>query len=236
MSQYLGRRYLQGPDSVLSGTSSPDGVLTAPKGTLFVNTTTGSVWLNTNGGTMWRIFGTSQSPWVSGRYYFCPNATTFGVAATLGVGTLRVIPFYVPNQITIATIGSEATVAGDSGSKIRLGVYADDGTGRPGNLVVDAGQIAGDSASGAQEITLGSTVLGPGPYWVGAVVQSVVTTQPTVRISTGGVIPCDAGTSIPSAGAAYWGFFRTGVTGALPATFVVEGQHSLAPRVFIKVA
>lgn len=178
--------------------------------------------------------GNAISPnWASGRYYFCPNTNSLSTSAALGNGTLRAVPFYVPNPVSITKVGSEITVVGEAGSKLRLGIYTDDGTGRPGTLVVDAGQIAGDSAT-VQEITLGTPVaLGPGWYWAAAAVQSAPTTQPTVRIASIMTAPTDVGTAIPTAGLGTYGWGSTGITGAFPATLTVT-PVSTAARIFVK--
>lgn len=175
-------------------------------------------------------------PWASGRYYFLPPFASVTTSATMGVATLRAVPFWVPNRVTLSRLGAEITSAGDAGSKLRLGIYADDGTGRPGALVIDAGQINGDSAT-VQELTI-SQVLRPGVYFACSVVQSVTTTQPTVRtVSPQGLLPnTDAGTSIPGAAATAVGFSQSSVTAALPSVWTGTATSGSVPRIFGKVA
>jgi hypothetical protein len=179
--------------------------------------------------------GTPNAPgWASGRYYMCPNTNSLSTSAALGNNTLRAVPFYVPNAVSVAKVGSEITIVGEAGSKLRLGIYADDGTGRPGALVVDAGQIAGDSAT-VQEITLGTPVpLGPGWYWAAACVQSAPTTQPTVRLASIMTAPTDCGTTIPSAGLGTYGWGATSISGAFPSTLTPTSAISTAARIFVK--
>ena len=175
----------------------------------------------------------------SGFYYIPVSRGTTGTSATLNNGNLRLAPFYVPNTTVISKIGGEVTSAGEAGSKLRLGIYADNGKGYPGALVVDAGTINGDSAT-VQEITLGSTVtLNPGLYWIGAAVQLVTTTQPTVRTVNTQVdqpqIPVS--TSAPSSNQTASSLQMTGVTGALPSTFsTTVNPSTTAARLFFKVA
>ena len=173
---------------------------------------------------------------LSGHYYLpiCQNTQT---SAQTGTGTLRLAPWVVPHAVTLSRIGGEVTTIGDVGSKYRLGVYADDGTCLPGALVLDAGQIAGDSAT-VQELTIDLT-LQPGVYWTGGVTQAVTTTQPTIRVtSTGwdGPFLLPLGSSAPTAGMTASGVLMTGVTGALPSTFTYGASGSSAPRVHVKVA
>lgn len=179
-----------------------------------------------------------MKPWVSGRYYFAPNSSGSSTSAVLGVGTLRMTPFWVPNQVTLARIGIAVTLIGDVGSLFRLGIYNDDGNGRPGTLVLDAGTILGDSAT-AQEITI-SQALAAGQYHIGGAVQVVTITQPTMQIhlaTSMGLVPVDVQTVIPNANLTNLGFSQAAVTGALPATFTASpSMIGAVPRVFVKVA
>ena len=139
-------------------------------------------------------------------------------SATLGVGTFRMARGFVPSTVTIARIGAEITSAGEAGSKLRLGIVAEDAD----TLILDAGTINGDSAT-VQEITLGTPlVLTRGYYFWGAAVQVVASSQPTVR-TVGSLVDTghwmSVGTTIPSAGGAIQGYSKTGVTGALPSSF-----------------
>lgn len=144
-------------------------------------------------------------------------------SATLGVGTLRLCPFYLPVPMTIAGLAVEVATVGDTGSKIRLGLYADTGYGMPGQLIVDAGQVAGDVVSADAEAALATPLtLGPGWYWSAAVVQAVTTTQPTLRalgsngLPSGFLLALAYGKSAPGANASALCYTQTGVTGALP--------------------
>lgn len=174
----------------------------------------------------------SPPPWVSGRYYFTPNGTV-ATSASLGPATLRVAKKYVPNRVTITRMGAEITTVGDAGSKLRLGIYADDGTGRPGSLVLDAGTINGDSAT-VQEIAGLATTIGPGWYWFGGAIQLVTVTQPTIRFLNEPDREMDIA-AIPTAGQLVVGFTMTGVTGALPSTFTVASANNGVPRTFVKL-
>lgn len=176
----------------------------------------------------------------SGMYYQATPSTSISTAV-LGIGVFRATPFHVPNDVTLSSIGLEVTAAGDAGSRLRIGIYADDAFGYPKVLVADCGTIAGDVVAVA-EIAV-ALKLTAGTYWVGAVPQLVTTVQPTVRALTpaSGVsseaIPLTPGTTpsanlIPS-----FGFSTLGVTAALPATFqTVVAQSGTAPRIFVKIA
>lgn len=176
-------------------------------------------------------------PFQSGRYYFLPNWTAATTSATLGNQTVRATPFWVPNLCTVSELDAEVTVVGQAASTFRIGIYGDDGTGRPGSLVLDAGTIAGDAvAVGA--ITGLSTVLAPGVYWIAGCVQGAGTTQPTMRtVNPLGIAPnLDAGTVRPTAGATVVARSMTGVAGALPATWTDAGTAGSVARFTAKFA
>ncbi len=176
-------------------------------------------------------------PWPSGYYLFTAGAHLVTTNASLGTGTLRVLPWMVTKTISITRIGAEISTIGDVGSKLRLGIYSDNGSCYPGSLLIDAGQIAGDSAT-IQELTV-SQSLTAGLYWVGGVVQSVTTTQPTVRVPSNWFPPITLPmqTTIPTANTTTIGYSMTGVTGALPGTFsATPATAGSVPRVFVKTA
>lgn len=157
-------------------------------------------------------------------------------SSALGNGTLRLSPIYISRPTVLTRIGLQVTVIGDVGSTVRLGIYADDGSFYPNALVLDAGTIAGDSAT-VQEITI-SQSLGKGVYWIGAAVQGVTVTQPTIRtVSSSGMASTvdAAATNVTNAGNSAQ--IMTGVTGALPASFSSTVTTSnLAPRMIWKLA
>jgi hypothetical protein len=167
----------------------------------------------------------------TGRYY-CPvaNQTT----GTLATGQLRLSPIWIPQQRTFDRISTNCTVAAAS-STVRLGIYADTGSGYPGTLVLDAGTVD-TSMTGLKEITI-SQALAPGLYWIGGVMQGGT---PTVRVNSGNVTSV-AGLMWGETLSAVMGnnpgcsFEETGVTGALPATFTstISRQNTaicVAPR------
>lgn len=173
----------------------------------------------------------------SGTYYFTASPATSGTTNALGVNNLRVYPWIVTETVTLVKIGAEVVAAGDAGSKFRMGIYVDDGNGRPGARVYDAGQIAGDVV-GSQDLTINVT-LPPNIYWIGGVVQSVTTNQPTMRTIGGAWHPpiaVSAGTTTPGVAATVLGCSLPGVTGALPAPFGSAFGAGVAARIFIKTA
>lgn len=175
-------------------------------------------------------------PLSSGRYYRFPNCALS--TQLLTAGRVLAIRHFIPTTTTLDRIGAEITTIGAVDAVVRLGIYADDGTGRPGARLLDAGTIDGMSAT-VQEIAI-STVLPRGWTWFVAVGQGS-STMATVRSpSLTGVYPPAWGTdytaSIPTAGLSAFGYRNDGVTGALPATFTVSALSAAACAIFGRVA
>jgi lysophospholipase L1-like esterase len=168
-------------------------------------------------------------PLLSGSYTII-GAPASNTTNGFGNGNLRAIGWYLPHGKFLTRIGSEVSTVGQVGSKIRLGLYADDGSMRPGALLVDAGQIAGDSAT-FQDLTLGTPLwLPPGLYWAAAVVQAVTTTQPTLRTGTA-LIPITHTSATTNTST--W-FHQNSETGALPAAFIPSGGSNVTPRIHVR--
>lgn len=164
-------------------------------------------------------------PWKAGRYYL-PISPGAAGAATLGNNTCRAVPALIGQATPIVRLGAEITAAGQAGSVLRLGVYADDGTGYPGALIVDAGTIPGDAVAVA-ELTVAAT-LPAGLVWFAAVVQNAPTTQPTVRTASNPAlpIPVPIGPTLPGPSVTAVGYATAGLSGALPATFPAGGSNA----------
>ncbi|UUG69986.1 glycoside hydrolase [Arthrobacter phage Zucker] len=170
----------------------------------------------------------------AGTYNYTLPCTGTTTNNSLGNGTLRATPWYVPRAVTVSRIGAEITAAGDAGSTLRLGIYAGDGSGYPGALVAGTEATIPADAVAVAEATINATI-NPGVYWVVAVVQGVTTTQPTVRVPANVMVSIGR-PSIPSANNSDICYAQTGVTGALPATFSTSiSTAGQAPRVFVKV-
>jgi hypothetical protein len=170
-------------------------------------------------------------------YFFPVSGHSATTNAGMGNGTLRLAPWVVTQRLTIDRMGAEITTVGEAGSRLRLGIYADNGFAYPGALVIDAGQIAGDVVAVTDAAAL-SLALAPGLYWIGGAIQSAPTTQPTLRITQNWTPPVPiASAGIFGANATLIGYAQSGVTGALPSQFssTVSGSGSV-PRVHVRAA
>jgi hypothetical protein len=177
-----------------------------------------------------------QKP-IAGQYGHIGNSAATSTSNTLGGGSVRVYPVPIFDTWTISRIGAEITAAGTAGSLLRLVVYRDTGSGRPGDLEFDGGTIDGSSAT-VQEITVSKTFV-PGNYWFGGVLQGTLTSQPTVRVVNppmelpGMVL---AGLTIPGANGVLAGYLDSSGLTVLPSPFTVTGNAGSAPRIFVKFA
>lgn len=126
-------------------------------------------------------------------------------------GALFVHPFPIPRALTATRIGVDITIVGSAGSLVRMGIYLDDGTGKPGALLLDAGTVIGTGA-GLILATI-SQALSPGFVWVGAVNQGAPVTNATLGYFNIGTFPSPFG-----GGGYFQAWSAAGVTGALPAS------------------
>lgn len=154
---------------------------------------------------------------------FAPVATT----AVLAQDTTRAAPFMVSRPVTVDRIGIAVTVPA-VGATVHLGIYADDGAGRPGARVLDAGNAEADTI-GTRELTV-SQYLAPGLYWL---VVGAKGGAPAVGALTGGggwMIQQDS----------YTGSVKIGYAGAmagaaLDASFGAVTLTPEVPRILVRV-
>lgn len=145
---------------------------------------------------------------VSGLYYHGTHCVV-GSAGALTLNELYAAPFQVGNLCRFDRIVSPSLAV--ASSLVRLGIYADD-RGRPGALILDAGQVSCASA-GNNAITIDVTL--KGVVWLAAVGQSVAPSLSRygyhVNPLVGCVSPYGTGGAI--------GYSQGSISGALPSTW-----------------
>ena len=197
-----------------------------------------------------------QAPisYVAGNYYFFNSPQSGTTSAGLASDRVQTSAALITNPLTLSKLGIEFSAAGDPSSVYRIGIWNDDGYGRPGTLLLDAGTIstgsgnAGDVASGgtpgAYEVGANIT-LAPGLYHVGGAIQGVNTTKPTLRIVSINTVPHTGPSGAGSLSSLYSnptsaGWIKDAVSGSLgDLTGTVTRNSSssnAAPRIFFKVA
>jgi Pectate lyase superfamily protein len=241
------------PTRAISGAVTDGSYLAPPLvGTQGIDVTNNRLYVKTAAGT-WHYAQLSDTPAPAPQTtfktasYFTGNISVT-TSAILGNGTLRLAPLWLSVPVGITAVGIDFSVAGDAASLFRMAIYADDGTNYPGALLLDcgsvstgtgnAGTVATGGTPGVYMNTLGSTLSLPaGMYWVGGVLQGVTVTQPTLRVAQ--FMNFSAGnTAVPVAAAVSAGYSNTGITSALPSTFVAFGTNAggIAPRIIMRLA
>ncbi len=146
------------------------------------------------------------------------------------------VPITIPGQCVLSNINLlNVTVAGGTGTTIRMGIFYDY-KGSPVHMLVDAGTIAATS-TGAKSITFSTAVKIqiPGQYWLAAVANtSSSSTMPTTSSLAGHdpriYAPTLAGVLRPSC------FTLTGQTGAFATISGPNGVASAAPELYVTVS
>ncbi|HEX4111539.1 MAG TPA: hypothetical protein VH020_03305 [Stellaceae bacterium] len=101
--------------------------------------------------------------YISGHYYFPPNANGITTATLGSANMLYAVPFYAWLSQTFTKIGIDVAT-GAASTSCEIGVYNNNG-GVPGSLLVDAGNVS-VASTGIQEVTGVSIPLAQGWYWL----------------------------------------------------------------------
>jgi hypothetical protein len=159
--------------------------------------------------------------------------STFQMAASVEYA----MPIWIVGHGTLDRLGVEVTIAGTAGTLIRLGIRGDDGSTRPGSVLLDAGTVAGDAITAGVELTV-SLAVTPGLHWFTATAQSTGATLPTLRAESGDLAPISLGSLTGSlSGSARVAYTTSAtVTGALPGTYPISSTTGAAPRIVARVA
>lgn len=147
-------------------------------------------------------------------------------------------PFYVKKGVPLDRIGLKVLTAGQAGSLIRLGVYADTGGGAPGARLADGGTIDGTLAQFSAK-AIGLTTVDY-VIWLAALFTASPTNAPTVDAYGPPGFAEVAGPDAAPDRAGRVGYYTT-ATPALPATAptLASGllqSNSNIPRVLVRVA
>lgn len=166
------------------------------------------------------LYGFIKGATYNRRYTAMNQAVALGTA---GVGAtanaLRVLPFIPPMDITADRICCNCTTL-YSGGKIRLGIFADNGSLYPGALLVDSGDIACDAA-GFKDVTISQALVGGALYWIGYVVNGI-TTLAFSKIAAG-TTPSIMGVSAANPPVVGMGWTVAHTYGALPNPYTAGG-------------
>ncbi len=190
-------------------------------------------------GVAWAASGVPNRIRTGASYYH--SAPGFGQTAanSSAVSRLHTCPWPVDRPCFIDRIGLYVTVA-VAASTVRLGIYADDGTGIPSALLLDAGTVD-SSTTGFKELTVLSP-LASGVYWVAAAQQGGASPISWI-VASGDAQFAPMGLKVNSSTGAviaqyvHNGYYQAGVTGSLPNPMVpaFNDLTTRAPRVVMRV-
>ncbi len=170
--------------------------------------------------------------------YMTAFVTGATASSTQAVGFMACVPFHVsrPRPLRIDAMNADCTAAIAS-AVLRLGIYtAHPDTGRPFQLIIDAGTISG-ATTGAKTITLPRIIeLPSGTYWIATLAEGASNaTYRTATTYVGNI----ANPATPSS-SAIGGVELAGVpTGALPSfapAALAWGALAGHPRVLLREA
>lgn len=163
----------------------------------------------------------------SGAWHKFPAYGANGTA-NVPAGRMFALPIWPGRSCTLTGMAGNVTLA-LVGGQIRMGLYASNGT-LPTSLVADYGTVAAD-LTGVKQITSMSTALRPTLYYLVIGRQGGALNLGLTTLATGDPIVSEA---TPSFAGNLNAYYMTGVTGALPASFTVEGTDT-GPAVQVRL-
>ncbi len=182
------------------------------------------------------IFQSSRGQLVKSGTYFGPQVTVVSTSPQPANGSLSSQIVELASQLTITEMGVNIGVTGDASAVVRLGIYADDGSGRPGALIFEAGAVSA-AATGWVSVTGLSQILVSGVYHFAQVTQGVTTTAPKIWGTTGFVIPRPSGPTPSALSSNSFAGYQSATsvpTGALPAAFGSSNPSGSLPSAYCK--
>lgn len=168
--------------------------------------------------------------WVSGNYHGS-IADTYTTTAPPN-GQMAYMPIDIPDGHTLDKIGVYVSTGGDAPAVARLGLYKDL-NGAPWEILEDFGTVT--AATPAYRELSPAVLTSPlpgGRYWLAHVTQ-LAGTPPTYRAHTDtrGGSNSGAEACLGNYGS---GYYKSGITGALPSVATWDGQNGVCPRVVIR--
>jgi hypothetical protein len=109
---------------------------------------------------------------VAGYYYGILGGSTFNSTRLLVANYIYALPFIVLKEETFDRITINVTTLVNP-SVARLGIYADNGSGSPGALLLDAGTVD-SSTTGVKGIEITQPLV-PGLYWLALLANAGIT-------------------------------------------------------------
>jgi hypothetical protein len=167
----------------------------------------------------------------SGRYYTTPYVTSTGQAIVANV--LYAVPIQIECGVTVGQLSTYIT-NGLAGANCEYGIYGNDGEGKPGTLILDAGHASAGGPPGSAGVSGLSTQLAPGLDFLVVGCSGAVSLQSasTPGNLLGGLIGLTSQTNSSEVEASPPGLWTYGA--ALPSPFgAVNYIVGMTPLVFL---
>jgi len=150
-----------------------------------------------------------------GSYYRAGNTAETSTGWSPAIGRMYTQVMCFPEDITIDQLAIYVYTAAAAGGVARMGLYADDGTLHPGQLIYDSGEIDTTTTGPKTAAPPSPIVIAKGtPFWTcllcGVAVPKTKTSDATCLSALG--------TGNTVGGWSFNGFYATQAYGALPAT------------------
>ena len=150
-----------------------------------------------------------------GNYYRAGNSTGSSTIYVPNINRMHSQIMCFPEEITIDRLAIYVSVAGAAGSVVRMGLYADDGTLHPGQLIYDSGEIDTTTTGPKTAAPPSPIVIARGtPFWT-CLLCGVAVLKP--KVSDYACLSA-LGTGNTVGGWSLNGFYANQAYGALPAT------------------
>lgn len=164
--------------------------------------------------------------------WFSPGGNVASVIP--GEAEERLLPIFIPDDLTINAIGVEIVSAGTAGAVCRLGIRGFDPVSRrPSGLFLDAGTVDGTVVN-ANGTTISINVKLPrGIAYASCTVQGGAATRPTIRGLTQQSWHAVKPDMINTVSVCW---LATGVSGALPSAFSGTRQSATPVRLWLRAA
>lgn len=167
------------------------------------------------------------------------------VSSAVALNTVYAIPIYVPSTVTIDRLSVQAQ-SSVGAATARLGIYSDNGSFKPGNLLLDGGSIA-TPAFNNYDITISQVLTGGNIYWFSSCNQGAAQVYAGAnstalrdfgRCIFQQIVHATSSTNIFTDGIGFNVGYLSGTTttGALPASFGTTTRSALPPVMGFRVA
>lgn len=161
-----------GIQSNLTATSAPttsnDQTQGYAVGSLWQNASTAQIWIcrsNATGAAVWTMIELSDHPGhIVGNWYLPSNINQLSAGSAPGAGSIRLLPAYIKERITINALGLRVTTLSASGN-VQAAIYANNpATMRPtGPALVSTASMSTTNVASINAAV--SVQLEPGFYW-----------------------------------------------------------------------